>query len=144
VGKRIYEVLDEFAALGKECTKVRRKEVLQANDSEELRIVLQGAFHPAIQFVFKDPVSYNALVSVPGSSFTTLQAELKTIYLFVENSPKTPKELNYARKRELLIQKLEAMEAGDAAVFMNMLLKDLKVPYLTQNLVKETFPDLLP
>lgn len=144
VDKRISEVLAEFTALGKECTKVRRKDLLLANDTEALRIVLQGAFHPAIKFVFKDPVMYKPLITVPGISFTTLSYELRDIYLFVENSAKRPKELTYPRQRELLIQKLEAMEPGDAQVFMNMLLKDLQVPYLTYAFVKECYPSLLP
>jgi hypothetical protein len=142
--KRISEVLAEFAALGKECTKARRKDLLLANDSEALRIVLQGAFHPAIKFCFRDPVTYRPLITVPGISYSTLAYELRDIYLFTENSAKRPKDLTYPRQRELLIQKLEAMEHGDAEVFMNLLLKDLKIPYLTYAFVKECYPDLLP
>jgi hypothetical protein len=44
----------------------------------------------------------------------------------------------------LLIQILEALEASEADVFMNMILKDLKVKGLTYKIVQEAFPDLLP
>jgi hypothetical protein len=45
---------------------------------------------------------------------------------------------------ELLLQLLESLEPPEAEVYIAMLLKDLKVPYLTPKLVNEAFKGLLP
>jgi hypothetical protein len=70
--------------------------------------------------------------------------ELKRVYLFVEGSTKAPKTLTDIRRQHILIQILEALEAKEADVFMNMLLKDLKVKGLTYKIIQEAFPGLLP
>jgi hypothetical protein len=76
--------------------------------------------------------------------YSSMDIEMKRIYLFVEGSQKASKNLTDIRRQQLLIQILEALEASEADVFMNMILKDLKVKGLTYKIVQEAFPDLLP
>ena len=63
--------------------------------------------------------------------------------MFEKNNPRVDPNLSYERKEQILIQILEALEAQEAEVFMNMLLKKQKVKGLTQAIVKEAFPGLI-
>ena len=80
----------------------------------------------------------------PGMSYDHMTSALQRAYLFQEGNPRTPEALTDKRKEELLIQILESLEPPEAEVFVNMMQKDLKVPYLTQALVNEAFQGLLP
>jgi len=141
MAKNIYEILDEFQVPTK---KQDKQNILKFNYSPALEQVLQGTFHPAINFVFKRPLKYNRSDAPPGMGYTGLHQVLERVYIFVEGSTRVNPQLTYDRKEQLAIQFLEALESKEADVFMNMMLKDLKVPYLTYNFVKETFPDILP
>jgi hypothetical protein len=75
--------------------------------------------------------------------YNTIHQELGRVYLFSTNSPRVPENLTQKRKEEILIQILEALEAKEAEIFMNMLLKKQNVNGLTAAIVKEAFPGLL-
>ena len=62
----------------------------------------------------------------------------------MKDNPRVPAGLTEKRKNEILIQILESLEEKEADVFIGVLKKDLKVPYLTEALVREAFPELLP
>jgi hypothetical protein len=76
--------------------------------------------------------------------YTSIAQELGRAYLFEEGNPRVEPNLTYERKEKILIQILEALEKREAEVFLNMLLKDLKVKNLDYRIVNEAFPDLLP
>jgi hypothetical protein len=138
--KNVYEILDDFVNAP---TRAEKIEVLRKNGQFVLKSVLQGAYHPAIKFVIKKKPAYNISDAPPGLGYSNMDQELKRVYLFVENSPKVDRNLTYERKEQILIQILEALEAKEAEVFMNMLLKDLKVKGLTPKIIEEAFPGLL-
>ena len=73
-----------------------------------------------------------------------LKQELNRAYIFQANNPRVSPNLSEERKKQILIQILEVLEAKEADVFMNMLLKQCSVTGLTYDVVKEAFPDLLP
>lgn len=137
----IYEIFRDFERAPDRASKIA---VLQKNYRPVLGDVLQGAFHPDIKFVIKSKPSYRRSDAPPGMGYSKIDVEMRRIYLFVEGSQKAPKELTDVRRQHLLIQILEALEAPEADVFMNMLLKDLKVKGLTYKIVQEAFPGLLP
>lgn len=140
MAKNIYEVLNEFKAA---TTKAERLQVLQKNDSYALRSILQGSFEPTIEFnVKKIPEFIREDIPV-GLSYSHITSELDRIYLFIKDHPRCPPALTEKRREEILIQILESLEPQEADVFSAMLLKDLKVPYLTPNLINEAFPGLL-
>ncbi len=139
--KNIYEVWDEFK---KAKNKEERKEVLRKNDSETLRIVIQGAMHPAIQYVFDSPAPYKPSDAPPGMGYMNMEGAVKKIYLYVKGSKRVDPNVSQSRKENLFIQLLESMEAPESEVLMNMVLKDLKVKGLTPELVKEVWPGILP
>lgn len=138
--KNIYEIFEEFE---KAETRQQKIEVLRKNDRMTLRNVLQGAFHPAIQYVFKKSVEYKPSDSPPGMAYANLDTEFRRVYLFVEGAKSVDPKLTLERKKQILIQILETLEAKEATVFMNMILKNLKVKGLTAKLVEEAFPGLI-
>mgnify|MGYP003334799184 FL=1 len=139
--KNIYEVFNEFKMAPSRDTRIS---VLQSNDSWALRNVLMGAFHPDVKFSIKKAPSYKKQDIPPGLSYNHITDALGKVYLFMENNPRTPPALTDKRKDELLVQLLESLEPKEADVYIAMMLKDLKVPYLTAKLVNEAFKGLLP
>lgn len=139
--KNVYEVLDDFKNA---TSKQERLNVLKQNDSYALRNVLLGALNPEIKFNVKKVPEYKKVDVPPGLSYSHMTEALARVYLFVEGNPKRPEGLTEKRATELLIQLLESLEPKEAEVFVNMLKKDLKIPYLTSNLINEAFPGLLP
>lgn len=138
--KNIYEVFDEFKAA---TNKKERLEVLKRNNTWALRSVLQGGLDKKVQFAVDTIPEYKSEKVPPGMSYNNMSFAINKAYLFMKNSPKTPAGLTEKRKIELLIQLLESLEPQEAEVYVNMLRKDLKVPYLTEALVNEAFEGLL-
>ena len=139
--KNIYEVFNEFKMAPSRDTRIS---VLQSNDSWALRNVLMGAFHPDVKFYIKKAPNYNKIDVPAGMSYNHMTDALGKVYLFMENNPKTPAGLTEKRRTELLTQILESLEPKEADIYIAMMLKDLKVPYLTAKLVNEAFKGLLP
>lgn len=139
--KNIYEIFQEFE---KAPTRQEKIEVLRKNSERgQLKPILQGAFHPDIQFVFKEPLTYKKSDAPIGLGYSNLDSEMKRIYLFVEGSKRVEPSLTLERKKQIAIQILEALEGKESDVFMNMMLKDLKVKGLTAKIVEEAFPGLI-
>lgn len=139
--KNIYEVFDEFQ---KAETRADKINVLKKNNTNTLTAVLQGAFHPDIQYVIKEIPTYKVSDAPIGMGYTSLDVEFRRLYIFVEGSKRADPNLSAERRKQILIQILESLEGKEAKVFENMLLKDLKVPGLSYKLVQEAFPGLLP
>ena len=139
--KNIYEIFDEFE---QEITDSGRKKVIERNLSPTLVKVLEYAFHPGYKWLITEiPHNYKLPDVLPGISFGQLSTELRRIYLFQEGHP-TALAITDARRQELLLQLLEAMEPREAEVLMGIMRKDLGVPGLTYRFVKECFPQMLP
>lgn len=138
--KNLYEVFDAFE---KAPTKNEKIAVLQQNSSNALYAVLQMAFDPSIEFLTDRVPLYQPDDAPPGLGYSTLDQELNRIYLFVKDHPRIPPGLTDQRREQILVQMLEALEAREATVLMNMILKDLKVKGLTAKIVKEAFPGIL-
>lgn len=139
--KNVYEVLDDFKNA---TTKQDRLDVLRRNESYALKNVLLGAFNPEIKFTIKKVPEYKKIDIPPGLSYSHMTDALSKVYLWVEGNPKRPEGLTEKRATELLLQLLESLEPKEAEVFSAMIRKDLKIPHLTQKLVNEAFPGLLP
>lgn len=138
--KNIYEVLDEIAAAP---TKDEKIAAIVRNDTPALRLVLRAAFHDNIKFVVDKPVDYRKSDSPPGLAESSLHKEIWRVYLFEQGNPRVSPNLTQERKEQLLAQLLESLEAREAEVYMNMLLKNLKVDGLTKELVMEVYPGIV-
>lgn len=137
----VYEILDEFKTA---TTKQGRLDVLQKNGSSLLKDWLQGCFHPAIKFTINEMPPYKSEEVPAGLSYSNMGEAMARVYLFLEESQRVPPNLTNKRKEELLIQLLEGMEPKEAELFAGMIMKNVKVPYLTAPLIREAFPGLLP
>jgi hypothetical protein len=138
--KAVYEMLDDVI---KAKTDDERIAALQKNDSYVLRCILRATFHPNIRFVIDEIPPYKPNDSPPEMSENNIYQEVKRIYLFEENNPLVSPNLTLDRRKQILIQILESMEAREAEVFINMLKKDLKIPGLTYEIVDKAFPGTL-
>jgi hypothetical protein len=138
--KNIYEIFDEVA---KAPTDQDKRGVLIYYNGPILRQVLRAAFHPNIRFVFKEEISYKPSDAPIGLGYSSLDMEFRKIYLFEEGNPRVDPNLSLERRKILLIQILESLEAKEAKVLMDIILKRLNVPGLTKELVLSVFPTLL-
>lgn len=138
--KNVYEIFDDFKKVK---TKAERLDVLRKNDNHALRNVLLGTFSPKIKFTITKAPEFKREKMPPGMSYDHMSGALDRMYLFVEGNPRVPPGLTEKRKNEILIQILESLEEKEADVFLSVLKKDLGVPYLTEALVNEAFPELL-
>lgn len=140
--KNIYEVFEDFKSAK---NKKDRLKVLQDNDTFALRNVLRGTFHPQAKFIIKETPDWKRQDDLPpGMAYNNMSHALDKVYLFMENHPRTPANLTEKRKIELLIQVLESLEPKEADVYMGVILKKQNVPHLTEALVNEAFPGILP
>jgi hypothetical protein len=139
--KNVYEIFAEFE---KSASREDQILVLRYNGTYALKTVLRGTFDPGVQFVFDAAPKYKVGDSPPGMSYSSISQELSRAYLFEKNNPRVAPGLSLDRKTQILIQILEVLEAKEAEVFMNMILKKQNVKGLTYEIVKEAFHDLLP
>lgn len=136
----IYEILDEFQ---QQTTKEDRIKVLQKHKHHHFIQFLKNAFDPNIKYyVNKFPDNYIEPDTVPGIRFAGIESELRRAYLFQIGNP-TADSLTPEKRNQLLVQLLESFEPREADFFVRMLSKNLKVPFLTKNIINEAFPNLL-
>lgn len=139
--KNVYEVFAEFENAPTKETKI---DVLRRNGNFAVKSVLQGTYSPAVQFIIEEIPNFKKSDAPPGLGYSNMTIELKRAYLFEKNNPNVSPSLSMARRKQILIQILESLEAKEAEVFMNMLLKKQNVKGLDAKIVKEAFPDLIP
>lgn len=135
----MYEVFDEFE---KATNRQEKISVLRNNYNYVLRCVLRATFHPNIKFVFSDIPKYKPDDAPIGLSYQNLHNVIEKIYLFELNNPRVSTNLTLDRKKILLMQILESLEAKEAKIFSEMLMKKLYVKGLTYKLVREALPEL--
>jgi hypothetical protein len=137
--KNIYEIFDEFQA---QKTKQGRIQILQQNATPHFLQLLRYTFDPQYQFyVTSFPENYITPDTLPGIRYAGIESELRRVYLFLKGNP-TADSLTEQKRNQLLVQLLESFEPREATIFINMMKKNLSVPYLTLSLVKEAFPNL--
>lgn len=138
--KNMWEIFDEFLKVN---TRKEKIDVLRKNDNLALRTILKGAMHPRIEFLITQVPMYKQNDSPAGLAYTSIWNEINRIYLFEKGHPRRAPGFTDERMKLILIQILESLEAKEATVFINMLLKNLRVPGLTSEVVNEAFPGLL-
>lgn len=137
--KNIHEVFEELeAAPHKEAAKA----ILQFNMTPGLKGVLRANFHPGIKFVIDEVPPYRENDAPLGLGDTSIHKEINRIYIFEQNNPRVDPNLTLERKKQILTQILEALEAKEAKIYADMILKRLKVKHLSKKLIEEVFPDM--
>jgi hypothetical protein len=141
MAKNLYEVFDEFAAAN---TKEEKLNVLHKNWTPTLVSVLQLTYHPDIKWLVKDkPKSYKKPDTLPGVSYSSMNAELRRLYLFREGDPSAEK-LTPEKREQLLLIMLESLEPREADVVIGIFKKNLGVKGLTYKFIRDNTQGVVP
>ena len=131
-----------FGEVEKAKTKDQKKETLIKYDNSALRELLRYAFDPNLKFLLptgSPPHRYAGDTDEPNPTY--LYGLVRKLYLFVEGGNPALKQ---ARREYLFIEMLESIHPSEAELLLQVKDKKVKCRGLTYNLVKDTFPDLLP
>ena len=137
--KMIHEILNEVNTVTTDKEKI---DALRKNYRNTLGFVLRGMFHPKIKYRYTEIPVYTPLDSPKGFEYSTIDMEIERVYLFEQNNPRRSSNLSDKRMTEIFIQILECLDAREAKVFTNMILKQ-PMAGLTYDLVVEAFPNLM-
>jgi hypothetical protein len=132
------EILDLFQ---KAETRKDKIAVLKRFEHPTFKQFLNYAFNPEIKFDVEIP-DYKASYDPAGLNVMYLDDELARVYRFIVGHPKRAAGLTSKKQTELLLVILESLHKDEAELYVRMLRKDLKIPFLTKKLVKEVYPDL--
>ena len=137
----IAEILE---IVSKEKIKQKKIEILRNNETIPLKQILQYCYAPNIKFLLPE-----GKVPYTPSTLPDLEAvfyvDARRLYLFLEvDGHPVHKELTQIRREILFIEMLETLSPKDAELLASI--KDKKMPYkgVTEKLIKEAFPDILP
>lgn len=137
--KNIHEVFEELEAAPHADAA---KAILFYNMNAGLRGVLRANFHPGIKFVIDEVPVYRENDAPLGLGDTSIHKEINRVYIFEQNNPRVDPNLTLERKKQVLVQILEGLEAKEAKIFADMLMKRIQVKHLTKELIEEVFPDM--
>jgi len=141
MAKNLYEVFDEFAEAN---SKEEKLNVLHKNWTPTLVSVLQLAYHPDVKWLVKDkPKSYKKPDTLPGVSYSSMNAELRRLYLFREGDPAAEK-LTPEKREQLLLIMLESLEPREADVVIGIFKKNLGVKGLTYKFIRDNTQGVVP
>jgi len=133
----LYEFLLKVSKLKKTQEKV---DALRYNDSLPLRIILQGAFDPTVEFLLPEdepPYKPNEIVDQQH----VLIKECEKIRYFVKGFHPT---LNQNKREMMFIEMLERVDPQDAKLLVAIKNKKLPFPGITIQHVVEALPGLIP
>ena len=131
-----------FGEVAKAKTKDQKKATLIKYDNSALRELLRYAFDPNLKFLLppgNPPHKYAGDTDEPNPTY--LYGLVRKLYLFVEGGNTSLKQ---SRREYLFIEMLESIHPLEAELLLQVKDKKVKCRGLTYNLVKNTFPDLLP
>lgn len=133
----VSEILEKASQI---TDRAERIEFLQKNSSVPLHTVLQGAFDPKIKWLLPEgepPYKPNDLVDQQHIFFS----ECRKMYLFVEGGNNDLKPL---KREALFVQLLENVDPKDAKLLLAIKDKHMPYPGVTEDIIREAFPGLLP
>tara|TARA_R110000868_G_scaffold25423_9_gene99224 strand:- start:28356 stop:28814 length:459 start_codon:yes stop_codon:yes gene_type:complete len=133
----ISEILKNASVIKSRNEKIK---YLRENMNVPLLRVLDAAYHPDRKFQLPDDdPKYKPAHHAFG--FEKFYYESRKLVYFIEGgSP----NLNQRRREEMFIEFLENIHPDDALMMLKVKKKKMLFPTLTENLIRETFPDLLP
>lgn len=110
------------------------------NDNVWFKEFLNYAFHPHIRFDITQIPEYKPSVDPAGLTISTLNNELRRLYIFIPGHPKRTAKLDPKKESRILTTLLISLHKDEAALLVGLFKKNLGVKYLTASLVKEAFP----
>ena len=137
MAKEIHEVLKAVGATRKKAEKLK---ILRDNESMALKDVLRGTFDERVQWrVPTGPAPYTPC-EIHNYPSNLLREHLK--FKYIANTVYSQKMPKFKRER-MYIEILEGIHPEDAEIVVNMVNRE-KPKGVTESLVKEAFPGLLP
>ncbi len=121
-----------------------RIEVLRkyGNENVWFRTFLNYAFNPKIKFDIHGIPEYKPSHDPAGLSITTLNNEMRRLYIFIEGHPKRVMKLDPKKEARILSALLISLHRDEAALLVGLLQKNLNVKYLTAKTVKDALPTM--
>lgn len=139
-GSKMRPLVSEiFTKVNNAKDKPKKIAVLQEYDSQNLRMLIKGAFDPNVMWDLPDGTPpYKRNDAPTGTEHTYLLDEAKKLWHFVKGGNPG---LSKTRKESMFIQLLENLHGDESEVMINIKDKKLNQVYkgLTANLVKEAF-----
>jgi hypothetical protein len=133
----LYEFLFKVSKLKKTQEKV---DAIKFNDSLPLRIILQGAFDPSVEWELPEgepPYKPNDLVDQEH----VLIKDIEKLRYFIKGFYPT---LNQAKRESMFVELLERVAPDDAKLLIAIKDKKMPFPGITIQHVKEGLPGLIP
>lgn len=140
-----YLVSELFDLIEKEKSKEKKLELLLKYNNDVVRTILRLNYDYNLKFNLPEgePPFKKETDKPIGYHQTTLQQELRRMYIWVNN---TDQSLSNLKKESLFINMLEGLHYTEAEIIC--LVKDRKLetkyPSLTYDLINESYPGLLP
>jgi hypothetical protein len=133
-----HEVFELFEKAEKRADKI---EVLRKHGDNNFKQFLLAAFDPNIVFDVEIP-EYKPSIDPAGLNMLYLHNEVPKMYLFIVNHPRRPAGYGGEKQSNKLASVLESLHKEEAELMVRCIKKDMKIPFLTPKLIKETYPDL--
>lgn len=133
----LYEFLLKVSKLKKTQEKV---DAIKFNDSLPLRIILQGAFDPSVEWLLPEgepPYKPNDLVDQEHVLIREIEKLRYFIKGFYDN-------LNQTKREQMFVELLERVSPDDAKLLVAIKDKKMPFPGITLQHVKEGLPGLIP
>lgn len=132
------EILENFDLA---LTRKEKIDILRKHGDARFRDFLYYAFSPKVEFDVEIP-EYRPSISPAGLNDCYLHQEMPKMYRFIKDHPKRTPGFGGKKQQNILIPILEGLHRDEADLLCRMFKKNLKVKFLTENLVKEAFPDI--
>jgi hypothetical protein len=123
-------------------TRKEKIDVLRRYDSGRFREFLFLMFSPNVEFDVEIPKTYKVNPEPEGMTMSTLHIEVSRLYRFIKGHPKKAVGLTGEKQKNLLINVLESIHKDEAELLIKVMKRDVKIPYLTSQIVKEAFPGI--
>lgn len=133
----LYEFLFKVSKLKKTQEKI---DAIKFNDSLPLRIILQGAFDPSVEWLLPEgepPYRVNDLVDQEHVLIKDIEKLRYFIKGFHDN-------LNQTKRESMFVEFLERVAPDDAKLLIAIKDKKMPFPGITIQHVKEGLPGLIP
>lgn len=139
--KYVSEIFDE---MGQAENKEKKKAILEKyRNHKELMMILRMNYDDRMVFFTKKAPPYKEDIFPIGTQFESLVKVAKRLYIFIEGNEEV-KRLSFQRKEHLLIQILEGLHKDEARIFLNAMLKRLKIRGVDRAMICEVWKDMLP
>lgn len=131
---------DVFITASKMKTKKEKIEYLKQNRTPELTKVLVATYDRRLDWALPEGTPPYTPTKKEYDLQNVLKKDIRLLYIFIK-CPQSEGLRQYKREN-IFIELLERVDPDDAKLLLGM--KDRKLPYegITENLIREAFPDL--